>query len=70
MKSEYFFFRNVICSNQYQVKGIEEVIAQTKKNCSTATVNKDLDKKVKEKQQEVKERTAELNKAILAKKTN
>jgi hypothetical protein len=50
--------------NKYQVKGIEDAIAQTKKNCSTATVNKDLDKKVKEKQQQVKERTAELNKAI------
>jgi len=50
--------------NQHQIKGIQDAIAQTKKNCSTATVNKDLDKKVKEKQEEVKERTAELNKAI------
>lgn len=50
--------------NQHQVKGIEEAIVQTKKNCSTATLNKDLDKKVKEKQEEVKERTIELNKAI------
>ncbi|MEN2489705.1 DUF1090 domain-containing protein [Flavobacterium sp. B11] len=50
--------------NQNQIKGLEEAIAQTKKNCTTKTVNKDLDKKVKEKQQEVNERTAELNKAI------
>lgn len=50
--------------NQHQIKGIQDAIAQTKKNCSTTTVNKDLDKKVKEKQEEVKERIAELNKAI------
>lgn len=50
--------------NQNQIKGIEEAIVQTKKNCSTKTVNKDLDKKVKEKQQKVNERTADLNEAI------
>ena len=50
--------------NQNQIKGVEEAIAQTKKNCTTKTVNTDLDKKVKEKQQKVNERTADLNKAI------
>ncbi|MCV9931368.1 DUF1090 domain-containing protein [Flavobacterium sp. LS1R47] len=50
--------------NQSQVKGVEEAISQTKKNCTTKTVNNDLDKKVKEKQKEVKERTDDLNKAI------
>jgi hypothetical protein len=50
--------------NQNQIKGVEEAIAQTKKNCTTKTVNNDLDKKVKEKQKEVKERTDDLNKAI------
>ncbi len=50
--------------NQSQIKGIEEAITETKKNCSTKTVNKDLDKKVKEKQQKVNERTADLNEAI------
>ena len=50
--------------NQNQIKGVEEAIAQTKKNCTTKTVNKDLDKKVKEKQQKVNERTADLNEAI------
>ncbi|RKR10813.1 uncharacterized protein DUF1090 [Flavobacterium sp. 90] len=50
--------------NQSQIKGVEEAISQTKKNCTTKTVNNDLDKKVKEKQQKVKERTDDLNKAI------
>ena len=50
--------------NQNQIKGVEDAISQTKKNCSTKTVNTDLDKKVKEKQQKVKERTADLNEAI------
>lgn len=50
--------------NQSQIKGVEEAIAKTKKNCTTKTVNNDLDKKVKEKQQKVNERTADLNKAI------
>ncbi|OXA97108.1 hypothetical protein B0A62_06365 [Flavobacterium hydatis] len=50
--------------NQSQIKGIEEAIAQTKKNCTTKTVTNDLDKKVKEKQKEVKERTDEYNKAV------
>ncbi|UUF14977.1 MULTISPECIES: DUF1090 family protein [Flavobacterium] len=50
--------------NQNQIKGVEDAIAQTKKNCTTKTVNKDLDKKVKEKQQKVNERTADLNEAI------
>ncbi|MCD0473564.1 DUF1090 domain-containing protein [Flavobacterium sp. EDS] len=50
--------------NQNQIKGVEEAIAQTKKNCTTKTVANDLDKKVKEKQKEVKERTDEYNKAV------
>ena len=50
--------------NKNQIKGIEDAISQTKKNCTTKTVNKDLDQKVKEKQQKVNERTADLNKAI------
>lgn len=50
--------------NQNQIKGIEDAISHTKKNCSTKTVNKDLDKKVKEKQQKVNERTNDLNEAI------
>ncbi|MCV9927320.1 DUF1090 domain-containing protein [Flavobacterium sp. LS1R49] len=50
--------------NQSQIKGVEEAIAQTKKNCTTKTVTNDLDKKVKEKQKEVKERTDEYNKAV------
>jgi hypothetical protein len=50
--------------NQNQIKGVEDAISQTKKNCTTKTVNNDLDKKVKEKQQKVNERTADLNKAI------
>ena len=33
--------------NQNHIKGVEDAIAQTKKNCTTKTVNKDLDKKVK-----------------------
>ncbi|MGN7808536.1 DUF1090 domain-containing protein [Flavobacterium sp. 22076] len=56
--------------NKNQIKGVEEAIAQTKKNCTTKTVNKDLDKKVKEKQQEVNERTADLNEAIKDKESN
>jgi hypothetical protein len=50
--------------NQSQIKGVEDAISQTKKNCTTKTVNNDLDKKVNEKQQKVNERTADLNKAI------
>lgn len=50
--------------NQSQIKGVEDAIAQTKKNCTSKTVNKDLDKKVNEKQQKVNERTADLNEAI------
>ncbi|KQB43367.1 DUF1090 family protein [Flavobacterium aquidurense] len=50
--------------NQSQIKGVEDAISQTKKNCTTKTVSNDLDKKVKEKQQKVKERTDDLNKAI------
>lgn len=50
--------------NKNQIKGIEDAITQTKKNCTTKTVTTDLDKKVKEKQQKVKERTADLNEAI------
>lgn len=50
--------------NQNQIKGIEDAIAKTKKNCTTKTVKNDLDKKVKEKQQDVLEKTDELNKAI------
>lgn len=50
--------------NQNQIKGVEEAISKTKKNCTTKTVTTDLDKKVKEKQQKVKERTDDLNKAI------
>lgn len=50
--------------NQSQIKGVEDAIAQTKKNCTTKTVNNDLNKKVKEKQQKVNERTADLNEAI------
>ncbi|MFW0737402.1 DUF1090 family protein [Flavobacterium sp. T12S277] len=50
--------------NQNQIKGIEDAISKTKKNCTVKTVNNDLDKKVKEKQQKVKERTEDLNKAI------
>ena len=45
-------------------KGVEDAIAKTKKNCTTKTVTTDLDKKVKEKQQKVKEKTDDLNKAI------
>ena len=50
--------------NQSQIKGVEDAISKTKKNCTTKTVTTDLDKKVKEKQQKVKERTDDLNKAI------
>jgi hypothetical protein len=50
--------------NKSQIKGVEDAISQTKKNCTTKTVNSDLDKKVKEKQQKVSEKTADLNKAI------
>lgn len=50
--------------NQNEIRGIENAISQTKKNCTTKTVNKDLEKKVKEKQQKVIEKTADLNKAI------
>ena len=50
--------------NQNQIKGVEDAISKTKKNCTTKTVTTDLDKKVKEKQQKVKERTDDLNKAI------
>lgn len=50
--------------NKSQIKGVEDAIAQTKKNCTTKTVNSDLDKKVKEKQQKVNERAADLNKAM------
>ena len=50
--------------NKNQIKGVEDAISQTKKNCTTKTVANDLDKKVKEKQQKVKERTADLNEAI------
>ncbi|WP_089055358.1 DUF1090 family protein [Flavobacterium oncorhynchi] len=50
--------------NQNQIKGVQDAISQTKKNCTTKTVNNDLDKKVKEKQQKVNERTADLNEAI------
>ncbi|WP_409415483.1 DUF1090 family protein [Flavobacterium sp. PS2] len=50
--------------NQNKIRGIENAIAQTKNNCTTKTVNNDLDKKVKEKEQKVKERTDDLNKAI------
>lgn len=51
-------------NNQNQIKGVEDAIAQTKKNCTTKTVSSDLDKKVKEKQQKVKEKTDDLNEAI------
>lgn len=50
--------------NQNQIKGVEDAISETKKNCTTKSVNNDLDKKVKEKQQKVKEKTDDLNKAI------
>jgi len=50
--------------NQNQIRGVEDAISQTKKNCTTKTVNHDLDKKVKEKQQKVNERNADLNEAI------
>lgn len=50
--------------NQNQIKGIEDAISKTQKNCTVKTVNNDLDKKVKEKQQKVKEKTDDLNKAI------
>lgn len=50
--------------NKNQIKGVEDAISQTKKNCTTKTVSTDLDKKVKEKQQKVKERNADLNEAI------
>ena len=50
--------------NKSQIKGVEEAISQTKKNCTTKTINNDLDKKIKEKQQKVNERNADLNEAI------
>ena len=50
--------------SQNQINGVEDAIAKTKKNCTTKTVQNDLDKKVKEKQQKVKEKTDDLNKAI------
>lgn len=50
--------------NKNQIKGVEDAISQTKKNCTTKTVNNDLDKKVKEKQQKVNERAADLTKAM------
>ena len=55
--------------NQNQIKGVQDAISQTKKNCTTKTVNNDLDKKVKEKQQKVNERTADLNEAIKGKES-
>lgn len=55
--------------NQSQIRGIQDAIAQTKKNCTTQTVNNDFDKKVKEKQQKVKERTEDLNQAIKEKES-
>ncbi|RXM44718.1 DUF1090 family protein [Flavobacterium sp. YO12] len=55
--------------NQNQIKGVQDAISQTKKNCTTKTVNNDLDKKVKEKQQKVNERTADLNEAIKEKES-
>lgn len=51
-------------ANQKQIKGIEDAISQTRKNCTTKTIHNDLDKKVKEKELKAKERTADLNKAI------
>lgn len=50
--------------NQNQIKGVQDAISKTKKNCTTKTVNNDLDKKVKKKQQKVNERTADLNEAV------
>lgn len=50
--------------NQNQIKGVEDAISKTRKNCTTKTVQSNLDKKVKEKQQKVKEKTADLNEAI------
>lgn len=50
--------------NQSQIKGVEDAISKTKRNCTTKTVNNDLDKKVKEKQKKVNEKTADLNEAI------
>ncbi|MEP6806863.1 MAG: DUF1090 family protein [Flavobacterium sp.] len=50
--------------NQNLIKGVEDAISKTKANCTTKTVNNDLDKKVKEKQQKINEKTADLNKAI------
>lgn len=50
--------------NQNEIKGVENAISHTKKNCTTKTVTRDLEKKVKEKQQKVSEKTADLNKAI------
>lgn len=55
--------------NQNQIKGVQDAISQTKKNCTTKTVNNDLNKKVKEKQQKVNERTADLNEAIKEKES-
>ena len=55
--------------NQNQIKGVQDAISQTKKNCTTKTVNNDLDKKVKEKQQKVNERTADLNEAVKEKES-
>lgn len=50
--------------NQNQIKGIKEAISETKKNCTTKSVNTNLDKKVKEKKQKIKEKTRDLNEAI------
>lgn len=50
--------------NINQVKSIENAISKTERNCTTKSVNKDLDKKVKEKQHKVVEKTADLNKTI------
>lgn len=50
--------------NKNQIKGVQDAISQTKKNCTTKTVNSNFDKKVKEKQQKVNEKAADLNEAI------
>lgn len=50
--------------NQHKIKGIEDAIYHTQRNCTTSKVYSDFDKKIKEKEEKVKEKTNDLNEAI------
>lgn len=51
-------------NNQNQIKGVEDAIYKTQRNCTTKKVNNELDKNIKEKQQKVEQRKNNLQKAI------